>query len=213
MSLCAVALSRSWRLDIVEETVREPLFVGAVLIILLAGSILRYRRLRFEGLNHYLLDGITLKVIFFEIVVVLGLFASVITPILPFFVLVEVMNHLPFRRETRAKLTILAGFSICLGAAMALIEEPYSTLCIVKMQGMLPPASFLPLELQNLYLILCILALGFVSIFLAEEKVTNVEMRTLQGEVPLKNVVNWSARVCMFAAAILLVGVAFGANF
>jgi predicted cation transporter len=125
----------------------------------------------------------------------------------------EVVNHLPLKRKMRAKLAILAGFSICLGAAMALVEEPYSTLGIMKMQGALPSTNFLPLELQNLYLILCILALGFVSIFLVEEKVTTVEMRNLQGEVPLKNAVNWSVRVCMFVAAILLVGVAFGANF
>ena len=213
MSLCAVALSRSWHFDIVEEAVREPLFVGAVLITLLAGAILRYRRPCFKGLNHYLLDGITLKVIFFGIVVVLGLFASILTPILPFFVLMEVVNHLPLQCKTRAKLTILACISICLGAAMALVEEPYSALGIMKMQGALPSANFLPLELQNLYRILCILALGLVSIFLAGEKVTTLEMRTLQGEVPLKNAVNWSVRVCMFAAAILLVGVAFGANF
>ncbi len=213
MSLCAVALSRSWRLDIVEETLREPLLVSAVLIVLLAGAILRYRRPHFEGLNRYLLDGTTLKVIFFEIVVVLGLFASVITPILPFFLLMEVVNHLPLKRKTRAKLTILACISICLGAAMALVEEPYSALAVMKMQGALPSANFLPLELQNLYLILCILVLGFVSIFLAGETATTMEMRTLEEEVPLKNAVNWGVRACMFAAAILLVGVAFGANF
>ena len=213
MSLCAVALSRSWRLDIVEETVREPLLVSAVLIVLLAGAILRYRRPHFEGLNHYLLDGTTLKIIFFEIVVVLGLFASILTPILPFFVLMEVVNHLPLTRKTRAKLTILACISVCLGAVMALVEEPYSTLAVMKMQGALPSASFLPLELQNLYLTLFIMALGLTSMFLAGEKSTAMEISASEDGAPLKNAAIWSIRACMFAAATLLVGVSFGVNF
>lgn len=214
MSLCAVALSRSLQLDIVKETISEPLLVSAVLIILLAGAALRYRKPWPKGLDHTLLDETSLKVLFFEIVVVLGLFASVITPILPFFILMETVNHLPLERKTRVKLTMLTGFSICLGAALALVEEPYSALSIMKMQGALPPADFLPIELQNLYLILGILALGFVSIYLAAgEKVANVEMQTLQEEVPLKKAVNWSLRVCMFVAAVLLVGTAYGINF
>ena len=213
MSLCAVALSRSWRLDIVEEAVSEPLLVSAVLIILLAGAILRYRRPHFEGLNHYLQDGTTLKVIFFEIVVVLGLLASILTPILLFFVLMEVVNHLPLKRKTQARLTILACISICLGAIMALVEEPYSTLAVMKMQGALPSANFLPLEMQNLYLMLFILVLGLTSMFLVGEKVTDMEIPASEDGAPLITAAIWSVRVCMFAAAILLVGVSFGVNF
>ena len=214
MSLFAVAISRSWQLDIIEKTINEPLLICSVLIILLAGAALRYRRSRFKGSNHSLLDETILKVIFFEIVVVLGLFASVITPILPFFLLMEAANNLPIERKTRAKLTILTVFSICLGAAMALVEEPYSSLGIMRMQGALPAAGFLPLELQNLGLILGILALGFVSISLAAgEKVTKMEMQTLQGDVSFRRTMNWSLRVCMFVVAILLIGTAYGVNF
>ena len=82
------------------------------------------------------------------------------------------------------------------------------------MQGALPAAGFLPLELQNLGLILGILALGFVSISLAAgEKVTKMEMQTLQGDVSFKRTMNWSLRVGMFVVAILLVGTAYGVNF
>ncbi len=218
MGICAVAISRSWHIGLVEEAIQEPIIVGIVLSVLVAGLTAHYLGPHFlRGINDALLDEITLKVIFLEIVVVLGLSAIIITPILPFFLLVEVVNHLPLKRRTRAKLTIMASLSICLGAVLALVETPYSTIAITKMQGSLPSINVLPLELQSLYVILCILALGLISVFFIEEKVTAMEIQATEGRDGLKNGVKniamWSAKACMFVGAILLVGVAFGANF
>jgi len=153
MGSCAVAISRSWHIGLVEDAVHEPVVVGIVLSVLVPGLIVHYYRPHFlRWMNDFLLDGITMNVIFLEIVVVLGLSAAIITPILPFFVLVEVVNHLPILRRTRASLTILASLSIFLGGALALVVEPYSTIAATKMQGALPPANLLPLELQSLYI-------------------------------------------------------------
>jgi len=213
MGACAVGVSRSWHISLVEEAVQEPVIVGMVLSVMVVGLLVHYYRPHFlRGINDMLLDGITLKVIFLEIVVVLGLSAAIITPILPFFVLVEVVNHLPLQRWTRAKLTIFACISIFLGAALALVEEPYSAIAATKMQGTLSSASLLPLELQNFYLILSIIALGLISMFFAREKITAVETQTSEGIAVLKNAAIWSARVCMFGGALLLIGLAFGVD-
>lgn len=214
MGVCAVAISRSWHIGLVEEATQEPIIVGIVLSVLAAGLIAHYIGPHFlRGINNALIDGMTMKVIFLEIVVVLGLSAIIITPILPFFLLVETANHLPLTRKTRAKLTIMASISICLGAVLALVETPHSTIAITKMQGALPSINVLPLELQSLYIILCILALGLISVFFIEEKVTALEIQTSESRAGLKNIAIWSAKACMFAGAILLVGLVFGANF
>jgi len=42
MGICAVAISRSWHIGIVEEAIQEPLVVGIVLTVLLAGLIAHY---------------------------------------------------------------------------------------------------------------------------------------------------------------------------
>jgi len=213
MGACAVALSRSWHIGLVEEAVQEPLVVGMVLSVLLAGLIAHYIRPDFlRSINAILLDRITMNVIFLEIVVVLGLLAAIITPILSFFVLVEAVNHLPITHKTRAKITVLGCLSIFLGAALALVDGPSSAIAITKMQGALPSGGFLPLEMQSLYIILSILALGLISMFFAEEKVNAMEKKTCEKVSARKSIAIWCARACMFTGALLLVGVAFGVN-
>lgn len=213
MGACAVAISRSWHIDIVEEAVQEPVVIGIVLIVLMAGLIAHYIRPNFlRSINDLLLDRITMKVIFLEIVVVLGLLAAIITPILSFFVLVEAVNHLPLTRKVRANITVLGCFSIFLGAALAMVDGPSSAIAITKMQGSLPFAGLLPLELQSLYIFMSILALGLISIFFAGEKINAMDMQ-IYGKVSAhKSIAIWGARVFMFTGALFLVGVAFGVS-
>jgi predicted cation transporter len=153
-----------------------------------------------------------MKVIFLEIVVVLGLLAAIITPILSFFMLVEAVNHLPLTRKTRAKITILGCLSISLGAALALVDGSSSAIAITRMQGELPSAGFLPPELQSLYIFLSILALGLIAMFFAEENINSIRKQAYGKASAHKRIAIWSARVCMFTGALLLIGVAFGVN-
>ncbi|MDD1748850.1 MAG: DUF1646 domain-containing protein [Methanothrix sp.] len=213
MGACAVALSRSWHIGLVEEAIQEPLVFSIVLSVLLAGLIAHYIRPDFlRSINDILLDRITMKVIFLEIVVVLGLLAAIITPVLSFFVLVESVNHLPLTRRTRAKITVLGCISIFLGAALSLVEGPFSAIAAARMQGAFPSAGIMPLELQSLYIILSILMLGLISMFFAGERVNAIGKQTCERVSFHKCLAVWSARVCMFTGALLLVGVAFGVN-
>ena len=210
---CAIVLSRSWHIDLVEEAVQEPVVIGILLSVLVAGLIVHYRRPHFlQGINDILLDGITMKVIFLEIVVVLGLSAAIITPIIPFFVLVEAVNYLSLPRGSRAIITTLGCISIFLGAALPYVEGPSSEIAVTKMQGELPSAGILPLELQSLYILLIILVLGLISIFFSEEKVKAMEMQAFEGVAAHKKMAIWGVRLFMFAGALLLVGVAFGVD-
>jgi hypothetical protein len=80
------------------------------------------------------------------------------------------------------------------------------------MQGALPSQGFLPLELQSLYIILSILVLGLISMFFAEDKANARKMQAYEKVSAHKSIAIWSARVCMFTGALLLVGVACGVN-
>jgi len=211
--VCAVAISRSWHISLVEEAVQEPIVIGIVLSVLAVGFIAHYHKPHFlRAVNDTLQDGITMKVIFLEIVVVSGLLAAIITPILPFFVLVELVNHLPLARRTRANITVLGSLSILLGAALTLVEGPSSTIAFTKMQGVLPSSEILPLELQSLYIILSILALGLICVFFTGDNINAIKIQIPEKVNARRSIAVWSARVCMFAAALLLIGVAFGVN-
>jgi predicted cation transporter len=213
MGACAVALSRSWHIDLVEEAIQEPVVIGIMLSILATGLIINYLKPHFlQEVNGIISDGITMKVIFLEIVIVLGLSAAIITPILPFFVLVEAVNHLPILRRTKANVTALGCLSILLGAVLGLIEGPSSPIAAMKMQGALPSAGFLPLELQSMYVMLGIFVLGLTSLFFAEEKAISIKMQTPERVASHKKAAIWGIRVCLFAGALLLVGVAYGVD-
>ena len=153
MGVCAVAVSRSWHIGIVEEAVQEPVVVGIVLSVLLVGLIAHYIRPNFlQSINDILLDRITMKVIFLEIVVVLGLLAAIITPILAFFVLVEAVNHLPLTRKTRAKITIF-GMSFhfsrgcsCPGRWAILSDSYYKNAGCTSFSGLLAIGTAKPVH-------------------------------------------------------------------
>ena len=210
MSLCAIAISKSWRLGFVEEVLREPLLVGLILIILLIGAILRYHGPHFSGRNASFYDRITLKVIFFEIVVVLGLSASIIAPIIPLFVLAEVANLLSLERRSKAAIILLTCISIFMGAALTLTGEPLSSVAAIKMQD--SASSLLILEMLSPYLMLWILMLGLISIPFAGENMVNREISSSRGAISLKNAAILGTRACLFMGALMVAGIAFGSN-
>lgn len=181
--------------------------------VLAVGAVIRYRRPHPDDMNDSLIDGITLKVIFFEIVVVLGLLAGIVTPIIPFFVLVEVVNLLPIERRARASLMLLACLSVLLGAAVTPGDGPFSTIAATKMDGLSHPEQLLPLSnLFSISLIPYLLLLGLISTLFAGRS-TFKERPAKEGAVTFKNATNLGVRACMFVGALLLVGGAFGVNF
>ena len=59
----------------------------------------------------------SLKIMAFILIAVLGLFSSVMSAILAAIILVEMVNALPISRKSKIDLTVIACFSIGLGAA------------------------------------------------------------------------------------------------
>lgn len=71
--------------------------------------------------------------IFFGLtVIILGLASSIITAIIAAIVLVIIINVLPLDRKSEIRFTVLACFSIGLGAALTPIGEPLATITISK---------------------------------------------------------------------------------
>ncbi|MBN1322811.1 MAG: DUF1646 family protein [Methanotrichaceae archaeon] len=213
MSACAVAISKTWHIGLVEEAFQSTVIVGILLCVLAVGSVIRYRRPNPDGMNNSFIDGITLKVIFFEIVVVLGLLAGIVTPIIPFFVLVEVVHLLPIERKARASLMLLACLSVLLGAAATPGGGPYSTIAVTTIGGQPHAEQLLPLSnLLSINLIPYLLLLGLISTLFAGRS-TFKEIPAKDDAVTFKNAANLGVRACMFVGALLLVGGAFGVNF
>lgn len=82
-----------------------------------------------------LLEGLPFKVLLVVMVMALGLFAWIISPVLAFLVLIGVSGLLPVERRVRTGLLIVGCLSICLGAALATADLPLSQIAALKLLG------------------------------------------------------------------------------
>ena len=96
----------------------------------------------------------------------LGLFSSVISAILSAIILVEMVNALPLSRKSKIDLTVIACFSIGLGAALTPLGEPLSTIAISKLSGAPYHATFtFLLSMLGKYILPGILVYGVIGMF------------------------------------------------
>lgn len=86
------------------------------------------------GLN-WPLEGTPLKAVLTVMVVVLGLFAWILSPVLAFLVLIGMAGLLPIELKARASLVIIGCLFIGLGAALATGDLSISQIAALKLQG------------------------------------------------------------------------------
>ena len=114
--------------------------VIALMGVVLAGSLGSAFIRRIFQPNHIegsLLEGTLLKVVLSVIVVVLGLSASILTPILPLLALIGAVRLLPIGGRIRTGFLIIGCLSIGLGAALSTGDLPSSEIAALKLLGSL----------------------------------------------------------------------------
>lgn len=196
-----------WNLPLVEEAIMEPIVKGIVPAVLVAGLIFHYGRSYAQNAMTAILSKVSLKVIIFLVVVILGLASSIITAIIASLLLVELMNCMPLDRKTKINLVIIACFSIGLGAVLTPVGEPLSTIAITKLQG--PPynAGFFFLFNQlAVYIIPGVIAMGLLAVLFTSKKGAGECLVTTEETETLKDVVMRAVKVYIFVMALLLLG-------
>lgn len=196
-----------WNMEIVMEAVKEPIIKGIVPAVLVAGLLFHYGRSYAQRGMNSLTQVVPAKIIVFLIVVILGLSSSIITAIIASLLLVELMNCMPFERQTKINLIIIACFSIGLGAVLTPVGEPLSTIAITKLQGEPYNAGFFFLFNQlAIYIIPGCLAMGLLAMFFTG-KAKAMECKVSEEEDGgLKDVVVRAIKVYIFVMALLLLG-------
>ncbi len=210
MGIGAVTLAGAWHRELIEEAIKEPIVKGIVPAVLIAGWLFHYGRRASDRAMVWLTQRTPLPVMVFIFIVVLGLGSSVITAIIAALLLVELVNDLPIPRQAIVQVTIVACFSIGLGAALTPIGEPLSTIAIAKLQGEPYHAGFLFLfNLLGVYVIVGVLAMGIVGAWLTRRAVQ--EQHQIQTDVVERSSEIWTRtlRVYVFVAALILLGGGF----
>jgi len=196
-----------WNMEIVMEAIKEPIVKGIVPAVLVAGLIFHYGRTAAQKGMASLIKVVPPKIIVFLIVVLLGLFSSVITAIIASLLLVELMNCMPFDRQTKINLIIIACFSIGLGAVLTPVGEPLSTIAITKLQGEPYNAGFFYLFNQlAIYIIPGCLAFGLLAMFFTGKAKSQECLTSEEEDGGLRDVVIRAIKVYVFVMALLLLG-------
>ncbi len=196
-----------WNMKLVTEAIMEPVVKGIVPAVLIAGLIFHYGRTKAQSVMAAILDKVSIKVIIFLIVVILGLASSIITAIIASLLLVELLNCMPLDRKNKINIVIIACFSIGLGAVLTPLGEPLSTIAITKLQGAPYFAGFFFLfNRLAIYIIPGILAMGLLSVFFTGKKTERACEAGAEDAGSLRDVVIRAVKVYVFVMALLLLG-------
>ncbi len=212
-------IETGWRMDIIEEALIAPLYIsnslhlpiGIVQVVLIVGLIIYKWHGPIHKAIRRMTDALSLKVMAFILIAVLGLVSSIISAILAAIILVEMVNALPLSRKSKIDLTVIACFSIGLGAALTPLGEPLSTIAISKLSG--PPyhATFTYLiEQLAIYIIPGIIAFGLVGMFfLGKANTKDPGLKAEDYSETLKDVIMRAVKVYVFIMALVFLGDGF----
>jgi len=196
-----------WNMKLVMEAIKEPVVKGIVPAVLVAGLIFHYGRRQAQHIMASILDKVSVKLVVFLIVVILGMASSVITAIIAALLLVETLNCIPMDRKTKINVAIVACFSIGLGAVLTPIGEPLSTIAITKLQGEPYQAGFFFLfNRLAVYIIPGVLAMGLLAMLFTGKKGAESCLKVEEVEETLRDVIMRAAKVYLFVMALLLLG-------
>jgi predicted cation transporter len=128
--LCAGALAAAvsgqlgWPL--LRTAIREP--VALTLAVLGFGAVAQLARPQLDRWFQKLLRTTSPRVIYFGLILILGLLSSVITAVIAALFLVEAISLMNLDRRSETTTVVLACFAIGLGAALTPIGEPLGTI-------------------------------------------------------------------------------------
>jgi predicted cation transporter len=195
-------------LYLVKEALTEPIKI--TIAVFVAGLLFRLIRPKVGQWAAAVAQRLGYSVLFFIIVVGLGLLSSVITAIIAALVLSEVISALRLPRALEVKIVIIACFSIGLGAALTPLGEPLATIAVSKLRGEPYHADFFfLLRMLGLWLIPLILGLGVLPAFL--KNIGEGKGDTLTEDRPelLRDVALRALKVYLFVLALVFLGTGF----
>jgi predicted cation transporter len=208
-----------WTLAIIEEALAAPLRitdvfgipVGIVQIVLVVGLIIHYWHEPIHRMIGRIGATVPLHLLIFALTIALGFVSSVISAIIAAIILVEVVCALPLDRKAQVQLTVIACFSIGLGAALTPLGEPLSTIVVSKLSG--PPYNagfdFL-LQLLGFYIMPGIIAFGLLGAFVQRKMTPRVERKECEVyQESLRDVIIRAAKIFVFIMALIFLGEGF----
>jgi predicted cation transporter len=203
MGIAAAAISGILNVSLMEKALIDPIKI--TLAVLIAGLVCKWLQRPLEKLILTLSSILSPRIFFALTVIILGLVSSVITAIIAAIVLVIIITVLSLDRQSEIRFTVLACFSIGLGAALTPIGEPLSTITISKLNE---DFSYL-INLIGPEIIPAVLVFGLLAFFLVNPKQS---LRTLTSKHPTESYIKIlirSTKIYLFVMGLTFLGHGF----
>ena len=208
-----------WTTKIILEALSAPVMIttiagipiGIVQIVLIMGMIIFFAHIQIQRAIQTTVNRVPLFIIVFFLICGLGIVSSIISAILAAIILVEIVCALPLGRQEKIGVTVIACFSIGLGAALTPLGEPLSTIAISKLSGDPYYAGFLFLfDMLGIYIIPGILALGILGVVFLQRQgagTEGLECKIIRESI--RDVVIRAGKVYLFIMALVFLGEGF----
>lgn len=203
MGIAAAAISGMMKPSLIEKALIDP--INITLAVLIAGLVCKWGQAHLERLILSISLNLTPRVFFGLTVVILGLVSSIITAIIAAIVLVIIINVLPLDRKAEIKFTVLACFSIGLGAALTPIGEPLATITISKLNT----DFFYLAELIGREVIPALMIFGIMTWLLVKPQKSIYSLGAKQKAESYKEIVIRSGKIYLFVMGLTFLGHGF----
>lgn len=181
----------------------DPILIS--LAVLVAGLVFRWLQVPFSRILRFIKNRVPFKLFIFLLVVFLGLISSVITAIIAALLLVFIVVGLDLEKKEQIKLTVLACFSIGLGAALTPIGEPLSIVTISKLNG-----DFLYLfRLIGKDVLVALVLFGLLAAFMVKAPVANDLLRSAKDVESYEEIFVRGLKIYFFVMGLTLLGAGF----
>lgn len=203
MGLASVLVTKKLTVELIGTALKDPIMITAA--VLFAGLGFRYFQSHLAYYANRMRQKISLPVILAAMVIILGLVSSVITAIIAALILVELLNLLCLDRESEVNATVIACFSIGLGAVLTPLGEPLATVTIAK----LGQNFFYLFDTLGIYIISGILALGVFTYFYIRPRTEISQAMKMEEQETTGEIVLRAGKIYLFVIGLLFLGEGF----
>ncbi len=198
----------AWSLKLILSSVVEPIKLS--LATLIFGLIFKAFREPLKKKVISIEEVIGPRLFACLLIFSLGIISSVITAIIAALILSEIISALNMDEKYERVFTILACFSIGMGAALTPIGEPLSTIAIAKLKGGSHNADFFfLLRLIGTYIIPGLILLAVFGGFFRGTKVSRNKSMSEDYAETFMDIALRAWRVYIFVMALILLGAGF----
>ena len=215
MGILAVTVSNLWSRELVEEALIAPVSIGGLPIgifqvVLFVGLIIHFFNKPIYSNLIRLQNKIGLSVFTFLIILVFGLFSSILSVIVTAVLLAEIVAAIPIERKKKIEMTVITCFAVGMGAALTPVGEPLSTIAVSKLSGEPYHADFFFLfHLLGIYIIPGVLLLAIYGAIRIGKGFAKRDVELPEYTESLRAVILRAIRVYLFVAALILLGGGF----